>query len=416
MATYFKDFWKFLFSIFFFWKINKENQISLNLKQLEEEFANIILSKDDKERVINLALATKNTKQSGAPYRHVLLHGPPGESLNGISFLLLNSPLLSLLLLLWLLLGTGKTLIARKLAKCSGMDYAILSGGDVAPLAEEAVTQLHALFRWAKKSSKGLLVFIDEAEAFLSSRNHIFGETGASDTHIRNALNALLYQTGTPSTSFMMILATNRPEDLDSAILDRIDVSIQISLPKYEQRLDLIQLYANIHLNSILQKKQKLLAANYFMRIIYYLLYWKYFLYDIEETCLHPTTIEFMAKFIDGFSGREISKLFISLQYGLFLSETYTLTWKTMKDILKNKIVEHYVKMNGFQDFSNHFHLMNFEAEDPVKDIVLDQQQQQKKKGEGINDSRDQADEDEGEQRGDRKNKQKTPKKNLAKK
>lgn len=96
MATYFKDFWKFLFSIFFFWKINKENQISLNLKQLEEEFANIILSKDDKERVINLALATKNTKQSGAPYRHVLLHGPPGESLNGISFLLLISLLLSL--------------------------------------------------------------------------------------------------------------------------------------------------------------------------------------------------------------------------------------------------------------------------------------------------------------------------------
>ena len=37
---------------------------------LEKEFCDIILSDDDKERVINLAIATRNTLQSGAPYRH----------------------------------------------------------------------------------------------------------------------------------------------------------------------------------------------------------------------------------------------------------------------------------------------------------------------------------------------------------
>ena len=37
---------------------------------LEKEFCDIILSDDDKERVVNLALATRNTLQSGAPYRH----------------------------------------------------------------------------------------------------------------------------------------------------------------------------------------------------------------------------------------------------------------------------------------------------------------------------------------------------------
>jgi ATPase family AAA domain-containing protein 3A/B len=249
------------------------------------------------------------------------------------------------------------------------MDYAILSGGDVAPLAEEAVTQLHALFRWAKKSSKGLLVFIDEAEAFLSSRNHIFGETGASDTHIRNALNALLYQTGTPSTNFMMILATNRPEDLDSAILDRIDVSIQISLPKYQQRIDLIQLYSNIHLASIIQKKQKYEKAFFVFKIFYYFYYWKLFLYDIEKSCFDEKTMEFIAKYLDGFSGREISKLYISLQYGLFLSEKYCLSWKIMKEIIKNKIQEHFIKMNGFQSFNNDsFQFEHFEDEDPVKE------------------------------------------------
>lgn len=37
--------------------------------------------------------------------------------------------------------GTGKTMAAKRLARTSGMDYAILSGGDVAPLGGNAVTQ-----------------------------------------------------------------------------------------------------------------------------------------------------------------------------------------------------------------------------------------------------------------------------------
>ncbi len=32
-------------------------------------------------------------------------------------------------------------------SQVSGLDYAIMSGGDVAPLGEEAVSQLHALFK-----------------------------------------------------------------------------------------------------------------------------------------------------------------------------------------------------------------------------------------------------------------------------
>lgn len=38
--------------------------------------------------------------------------------------------------------GTGKTMAAKRLARTSGMDYAILSGGDVAPLGGGAVTQV----------------------------------------------------------------------------------------------------------------------------------------------------------------------------------------------------------------------------------------------------------------------------------
>lgn len=48
-----------------------------------------------------------------------------------------------------------------------GLDYAMMTGGDVAPLGPQAVTKIHEIFDWAKKSRKGLLLFIDEADAFL---------------------------------------------------------------------------------------------------------------------------------------------------------------------------------------------------------------------------------------------------------
>lgn len=48
-----------------------------------------------------------------------------------------------------------------------GLDYAMMTGGDVAPLGPQAVTKIHEIFDWAKKSKRGLLLFIDEADAFL---------------------------------------------------------------------------------------------------------------------------------------------------------------------------------------------------------------------------------------------------------
>ena len=39
--------------------------------------------------------------------------------------------------------GTGKTMFAKGLARSSGLEYAILTGGDVAPLGRDAVTEIH---------------------------------------------------------------------------------------------------------------------------------------------------------------------------------------------------------------------------------------------------------------------------------
>jgi len=76
----------------------------------------------------------------------------------------------------------------------------------------DGVTALHALFRWARTSGTGVLVFVDEAEAFLASRSR-----ARLTEYMRNALNAFLYQTGSPTTSFVLVLATNRlPSASDS--------------------------------------------------------------------------------------------------------------------------------------------------------------------------------------------------------
>ena len=47
-----------------------------------------------------------------------------------------------------------------------------MSGGDVGPLGADAVTQLHKLIDWSETSSRGVLLFIDEADAFLASRSN----------------------------------------------------------------------------------------------------------------------------------------------------------------------------------------------------------------------------------------------------
>ncbi|PIM97231.1 hypothetical protein CDL12_30301 [Handroanthus impetiginosus] len=202
----------------------------------------------------------------------------------------------------------------------------MMTGGDVAPLGPQAVTKIHEIFDWAKKSKKGLLLFIDEADAFLCERN----STHMSESQ-RSALNALLFRTGDQSRDVVLVLATNRPGDLDSAVTDRIDEVIEFPLPQEDERFKLLKLYLTKYLcseggdseskwGSFLKKKSQKITIK-----------------DISDDVIREA-----ARKTEGFSGREIAKLMASVQAAVYGRPDCLLDANLFKEIVDYKVEEHH--------------------------------------------------------------------------
>lgn len=60
---------------------------------------------------------------------------------------------------------------------------------------------------------------------------------------MRGALNATLYRTGDQSRDFVVVLATNRPGDLDPAVVDRMDEALEFPLPGPNERSRILAIY-----------------------------------------------------------------------------------------------------------------------------------------------------------------------------
>ncbi|KAJ4799937.1 ATPase family AAA domain-containing protein 3 [Rhynchospora pubera] len=263
-------------------------------------FGDVILNPSLQKRIQQLAGATANTKAHQAPFRNMLFYGPP---------------------------GTGKTMAARELARKSGLDYALMTGGDVAPLGSQAVTKIHQLFDWAKKSNRGLLLFIDEADAFLCERN----KTYMSEAQ-RSALNALLFRTGDQSKDIVLALATNRPGDLDSAVADRIDEVLEFPLPGEEERFKLIKLYLDKYIAKAGENAKGKGILGWF---------WRSQPQKIEVKGIADDIIREAAAKTDGFSGREIAKLMAGVQAAVYGSKECELNPALFREVVDYKVAEH---------------------------------------------------------------------------
>jgi len=258
--------------------------------QEKDALKGIVLKPNLDSQLTKIAVSTANTKKNKAPFRHLLLHGAP---------------------------GTGKTMFARGLAHHSGLDYAVLTGGDIAPLGRDAVTELHKLFDWAKTSRRGLLLFIDEADAFLQNR-----ETTKISEDQRNALNAFLFRTGTESNQFMMVYASNQPAQFDPALLDRVDEMVEFDLPGIEERRQMIAMYIDKYL----------IKPPGWAKVV-------------VTDGIGVAEIEQAVQMTDGFSGRSISKLAIAWQAAAYGTEGAILD----KDIFF-KTVEHHKQSMSRKD------------------------------------------------------------------
>ncbi|XP_029287139.1 ATPase family AAA domain containing 3 [Cottoperca gobio] len=259
----------------------------------QDALEGVVLSPSLEERVRDIAIATRNTRQNHGLYRNILMYGPP---------------------------GTGKTLFAKKLAVHSGMDYAIMTGGDVAPMGRDGVTAMHKVFDWAGTSRRGLLLFVDEADAFLRKRS-----TEKISEDLRATLNAFLYRTGEQSNKFMLVLASNQPEQFDWAINDRIDEMVNFALPGPEERERLVRLYFDKYvLEPATGGRQRMKLAQF----------------DYGQKCSE------IAKRTGGMSGREISKLGVAWQAAAYSSEDGVLTEAMIDVRVDDAIKQHIQKMD----------------------------------------------------------------------
>lgn len=147
--------------------------------------------------------------------------------------------------LLFSVIGTGKTLLARALASnINGTFLKVVASAIVDKYIGESARIIREMFGYAK-DHQPCVIFMDEIDAIGGSR---FSEGTSADREIQRTLMELLNQLdGFDSLgSVKIVMATNRPDILDPALLrpGRLDRKIEIPLPNEASRLDILKIHA----------------------------------------------------------------------------------------------------------------------------------------------------------------------------
>ncbi|CAH8385196.1 unnamed protein product [Eruca vesicaria subsp. sativa] len=138
--------------------------------------------------------------------------------------------------------GTGKTLLAKALATEAGANFISITGSSLtSKWFGDAEKLTKALFSFASKLAP-VIIFVDEVDSLLGAR-------GGSHEHeatrrMRNEFMAAWDGLRSKDSQRILILgATNRPFDLDDAVIRRLPRRIYVDLPDAENRLKILKIF-----------------------------------------------------------------------------------------------------------------------------------------------------------------------------
>merc|ERR1712048_907240 len=141
--------------------------------------------------------------------------------------------------------GTGKTLLARAVASQLDCNFLkVVSSAIVDKYIGESARLIREMFNYAR-DHQPCIIFMDEIDAIGGRR---FSEGTSADREIQRTLMELLNQLGGFDSlgKVKMIMATNRPDVLDPALMrpGRLDRKIEIPLPNEQARMDILKIHA----------------------------------------------------------------------------------------------------------------------------------------------------------------------------
>ncbi len=140
--------------------------------------------------------------------------------------------------------GTGKTMLAKAVAREAGVPFFSMSGSEfVEMFVGMGASKVRDLFQQAKEKAP-CIVFIDEIDAIGKKRD---GNLGGNDEREQTLNQLLTEMDGFEGNNGVIILAaTNRPESLDPALTrpGRFDRRVPVELPDLKGREAILRVHA----------------------------------------------------------------------------------------------------------------------------------------------------------------------------